>query len=168
MKSDKDDAEYGSEYTYGSEEEVVEKDQEYLNFLKEYGHIDFSLLRFLPVNYTANEIKQIRQSEIFSELHDQNEEQSFDSNDFYGFEEKIVANRFDFQFNKFIHEYSKQDLIIDSEGHKLRSSSDKQCRVVSQECIFEDLLSEREDLKSTLENKLNFISKILKKCKYYF
>ena len=58
-------------YEEGSEEEptlntIDREEEEYLCFLEEFGHIDFTLLTFLPTIHTVEEFQEIRQNDILN------------------------------------------------------------------------------------------------------
>ena len=140
-----------SEYTYYSETETSIHEEQYLQFLKQYGHMDFSLLRFLPEVNVSDEIREIkkqgsrysrgarpRAGELSVINEEQNEEQTIQSgvNNLQRtaeFElETVKVNRFDFNFNNM---YEVQNITFDPTCVRFQSNSNMQARVIADDGI---------------------------------
>jgi len=59
--------EYYDEEEYEETLNTIEREEEdYVQFLEEFGHIDFSMLSFLPLLRTVDEFQEIRKNEALN------------------------------------------------------------------------------------------------------
>ena len=172
-------------------------EQEYLEFLKQYGHIDFSLIDFLPEIKSIDELKQIRRRKGLEDNSARKYHDLTKKSDNRGSHELTVineecedytetgkSNNLDdeearqvqgevIKANRFDFclndQYYVSNIKIDPNGERIETKSDLQGRVVAKQCIYAAEEDEEEEGKdNSSKKKQSPFTEKMQRGKFYF